>query len=174
MSSDIRSWIDGHLALRQRAYETRGGIELDDGSHWPRTTGADVIAIAALVDPWIRGNGTPGIQRRWHAALEDLERDALSAPHDTYRTNRAFWSTLETVVVFLDDVGIAPPDPPLWEAMLGELSAYRNAGPSGDGPIAHFDNIKTYDDLGLIHSRGRFAYVVTQPCGADDSAPVCS
>ncbi len=147
MSSTIHSWIDGYLALRQRAYDTRGGIELDDGSHWPRTTGADVIAIAALVDQAIRGNGTPGILRRWHAALAELQRDALSAPHDTYPNNRAFWSTLETVVVFLDDVGITPPDPMLWEAMLGELGAYRNAGPSGDGPIAHFDNIKTYDDL---------------------------
>ncbi|MEP6866756.1 MAG: hypothetical protein ABJE66_39455, partial [Deltaproteobacteria bacterium] len=147
MSSNIYSWIDGHLALRQRAYETRGGIELDDGSHWPRTTGADVIAIAALVDPSVRANGTPGILRRWRAALADLQREALPAPHEIYSENRSFWSTLETVVVFLDDVTITPPDPALWGALLGELSAYRNVGPSSDGPIAHFDNIKTYDEL---------------------------
>ena len=147
MSSNIYSWIDGHLALRQRAYETRGGIELDDGSHWPRTTGADGIAIAALVDPSVRANGTPGILHRWRAALADLQREALPAPHEIYAENRSLWSTLEIVVVFLDDLAIAPPDPALWDALLGELSAYRNVGPSTDGPIAHFDHIKTYDDL---------------------------
>ncbi len=147
MSSNIHSWIDGHLALRQRAYETRGGIELEDGARWPRTTGADVVAIAALVDHPVRTHGTPGILRRWRAALLDLQREALHAPHDTYALNRSFWSTLETVVVFLDDLAITPPDPEIWDALLDELNTYRNVGPSGDGPIAHFDNIKTYDDL---------------------------
>ena len=147
MSSNIHSWIDGHLALRQRAYETRGGIELEDGARWPRTTGADVVAIAALVDHPVRAHGTPGVLRRWRAALLDLQREALHAPHDTYALNRSFWSTLETVVVFLDDLAVTPPDPEIWDALLDELTTYRNVGPSGDGPIAHFDNIKTYDDL---------------------------
>lgn len=147
MSSNIHSWIDGHLALRQRAYETRGGIELEDGSRWPRTTGADVVAIAALVDPSARAHGTPGIRRRWRGALLDLQREALHAPHDTYALNRSFWSTLESVVVFLDDVAATSPDPALWDALVEELATYRNVGPSADGPIAHFENIKTYDDL---------------------------
>ncbi len=146
MSADIFTWVDAHLALRQRAYETRGGIELDDGSHWPRTLGSDVIAIAALLDPEVRANATPGILRRWRFALEDLAREGVPAPRETYAKNRAFWSTFETVAVFLDDVAVTPPDADLWDALLDELSTYRN-GPSGDGPIAHFDNIKTYDDL---------------------------
>ena len=84
MSADILSWVDAHLALRQRAYETRGGIELDDGAHWPRTLGSDVVAIAALLDPEVRANATPGILRRWRFALDDLESEALPAQRETY------------------------------------------------------------------------------------------
>lgn len=60
MSQHIHSWVDGLLAIRDRAYATRGFVELDDGSRWPRTTGADVIAIAAFVDPSVKRHGTPG------------------------------------------------------------------------------------------------------------------
>ena len=77
MSAHIHSWIDGYAAVRARAYETRGAIELDTGARWPRTTGEDVIAIAALFDGAIRVHGTPGIVRRWRATLDQLETGAL-------------------------------------------------------------------------------------------------
>ena len=148
MSAHIHSWIDGHLAVRHRAYETRGFVELSGVSgRWPRTTGADVVMIAALVDPAMRANGTPGVLRRWHATLEDLERNALKAPRATYAENRAFWSGFEAATIFLDDMAVMPPAPELWDALIAELSAPRNAGPTTDGPIAHFDGIATYDDL---------------------------
>ena len=148
MSQHIHTWIDAHLAVRARAYETRGSIQLDSGAQWPRTTGADVIAIAALFDHAVRLHGTPGIARRWRATLADLEREALTAPRETYAENRAFWPTLESVSVFLDDVAVAPPAPALWDALIHEIGAdLRNVGPTEDGPIAHFDGIKTYDDL---------------------------
>ena len=148
MSAHIHSWIDGHLAVRHRAYETRGFVELTGVSgRWPRTTGADVVMIAALVDPAMRANGTPGVLRRWHATLEDLERNALNAPRATYAENRAFWSGFEAATIFLDDMAVMPPAPELWDALIAELSAPRNAGPTTDGPIAHFDGIATYDDL---------------------------
>jgi hypothetical protein len=144
MSSHIHSWVDGHLAVRERAYETRGGVELDGGPRWPRTTAADVIAIGGLVDPAIIKNGTPGLVRRWRAALADLPQ---SAAHDTYAGSREFWSSFEAVAVFLDDVAVPPPSSALWDALLDELSTYRNAGPSEDGPFVHFDGHATYDDL---------------------------
>ena len=147
MSQHIHSWVDGHLAIRERAYETRGSIEIDSGARWPRTTGAVAIAIAALVDPAVRRHGTPGIVRRWHATLADLRRDALRAADETYLDNRSFWPSLESTAVFLDDIAVPPPSPALWDALLAELSTFRNVGPTTDGPIAHFDNIKTYDDL---------------------------
>lgn len=148
MSAPIHSWIDGHLALRQRAYETRGSIQLDEGARWPRTTGADAILIAAAFDDAIRTHGTPGLRARWRATLENLERDALTALHDTYADNRTFWATLEAVAVFLDDIAVTPPPSPTWDTLLHELGAQpRNAGPKEDGPIAHFEGVKTFDEL---------------------------
>ena len=49
MTAHIHSWTDGYLALRERVVQTRGLVELDTGARWPRTTGGDVIAIAALM-----------------------------------------------------------------------------------------------------------------------------
>src|SRR5437764_5326778 len=130
MSAYIHSWIDGYVALRARAYEMRGAIELDSGARWPRTTGDDAIAIAALFDGPIRGHGTPGIIRRWRAVLDELETCALVARHATYSGNRAFWSTVEGAAVFLDDAEVTPPASALWDALLAQVGARerRNAG----------------------------------------------
>ena len=148
MSTHIHSWIDGYMAARARAYDARGAIELDTGARWPRTTGSDVIAIAALFDGPIRDHASPGVLRRWRATLDDLEVSALTAPHATYAANRSFWTSLEVVAVFLDDMAVDPPVQPLWDALLAQIGAQpRNAGPSGDGPFGHFDNAKTFDDL---------------------------
>jgi hypothetical protein len=147
MSHHIHSWVDGHLAIRQRAYETRGFVEIDSGTRWPRTTGADVISIAALVNPAVRQHATPGVLRRWVATCADLQHDALPSAQDTYPENRSFWASLESTVIYLDDIAVAPPSAALWDALIAEVGARRNVGPTTDGPIAHFDNIKTYDDL---------------------------
>lgn len=170
MSAHVHNWIDGYLALRARAYETRGSIELDSGARWPRSTGEDVIAIAAMFDRAIRLHGTLGIIRRWRAILAELEHEALSAPHATFRDNRAFWSSLETAAVFLDDLAIETPAPTLWDALIEQLGieVARNAGPSGDGPFGHFDDIKTYDDLYLAEYK-----YLREKRGADNvAAPV--
>lgn len=174
MSTPIHSWIDGYAAVRIRAYETRGAIELDSGARWPRTTGADVIAIAALFDPALRAHGTPGVLRRWRATLDELQTDALTDPHATYAGNRSFWASLEVVAVALDDLIVRPPAPALWSALLAQIGetsgeAIRNAGPSGDGPFKHFDNVKTFDDLfiaQLAYLRDkRGSDVLPQPAG---------
>ncbi len=146
MSQHIYSWVDGHLAVRERAYEMRGSCEAE-GTRWPRTTGADVIAIAAILDPSIKRHGTPGVLRRWRHTLGDLERDALAVPHETFAKNRSFWPSLEAAAVFLDDVIVSPPEPEVWDALLATFHTVRNGGPSGDGPFKHFENIQTYHDL---------------------------
>jgi hypothetical protein len=150
MNTPIHSWTDGFVALRARAEETRGLIELDSGASWPRTTGDDVVAIAATFDPPIREHGAPGIVRRWQKTLADLERAALTTPRETYPENRTFWDSLEMMSVFLDDLDVEVPEERWWSALLDQLgTSLRNAGPRGDGPFGHFDNIKTYDDLYL-------------------------
>ncbi len=160
MSAHVHSWIDGHLALRERAYESRGFVDINPGTHasgrWPRTTGSDVIAIAAIVDPAVRANGTPGVLRRWHATCADLRRDALTAVHETYPENRTFWASFESAAIFLDDVAVAPPSPAIWDALIDQIGAPvepRNAGPTEDGPFAHFDGLKTYDDLWIAQRK---------------------
>src|SRR5260221_8594753 len=167
MTAHIYNWTDGYVALRHRAFETRGFIELDGGARWPRTTGEDVVAIAALFDPAVRANATAGIMSRWRATLGDLERDAVTAAHDTYPWNRTFWSTLEAVTAFLDNMAIAPPVPALWDALLAQLgsSPARNSGPSGDQPFKHFD-AKTFSDLYVE----QFKYLVEQR-GFDEVEP---
>ena len=168
MTTHIDTWTDGYLALRYRAFETRGFIELDTGARWPRTTGEDVIAIVAFFDHAVKSNGTPGILSRWHATLADLEAEAVSSPHKTYFANRAFWSTLELIAVFLDDMAVSPHAQPLWNALIATIGAHsaRNVGPSGDGPFKHFDNVKTYDDL----YNEQFKYL-RQLRGVDDLEP---
>jgi hypothetical protein len=145
----IHTWTDGYLATRYRAFETRGFVELDSDERWPRTTGEDVIAIAAMFDRAIKTHATPGVLSRWQAALADIEADAVQSPHKTFFANRTFWSTLEGSTVFLDDVAVSAPSEALWDALLSAIGAHapRNVGPSGDGPFKHFDNVKTFDDL---------------------------
>ena len=145
----IHTWSDGYLATRYRAFETRGFVELDSGERWPRTTGEDVIAIAALFDRALKTHGTPGVLSRWAATLADIEADAVQSPHKTYFANRTFWSNLEGAAVFLDDMAVTPPSEALWQALMTAIGAHapRNVGPSGDGPFKHFDHVKTFDDL---------------------------
>src|SRR5690606_17157759 len=96
----IRSWPDGYIALRSRAEYLRGTIELNPGTteaeRWPRTTGADVIAIAAFLDPHTRTRTfqRSGLARRWNAAMRDLELYALPEMGQTYSENRSFWRVL--------------------------------------------------------------------------------
>jgi hypothetical protein len=145
----VDTWTDGYLVLRHRAFDARGAVELDTGERWPRTTGEDVVAIAALFDPAMRRHATPGARHRWRGALDQLERTAMRTPHAVYADNRAFWSTLEFAAVFLDDQAVSVPGEALWQALVDQLDVVqpRNVGPKGDGPFQHFDTVKTYDDL---------------------------
>jgi hypothetical protein len=171
MTDHIQTWTDGYIALRTFVWETRGGIETETNESWPRSTGDDVVAIAALFDPEIRAHGTPGVVRRWLAALDDIERSALTCPHETFRANGSFWASLEVAAVFLDDLAISPPEQGLWDALFDQLGQPppqppRNAGPTGDGPFAHFDNVKSYSDLYFAE----YKYLIEKR-GADKKPP---
>ena len=163
----IHDWSEAFVVLKQRAEETRGYVELNPGTpdreRWPRTTGADVVAIAALVDIHIRRVPSHAVQRRWGGCLAEIERYALLDPGDTYPGNRALWRCLAQAFVHLASINAPLPDPITWAVLLAELGdvlAIRNVGPKGDGPFKHFDNVKTFHDLYqaqqkfLLESRG--------------------
>jgi hypothetical protein len=157
MSTDefIHDWSDAYLELKHRAESIRGWVELNsdtpDWIRWPRTTSADVIAIAALLDPHVRQlRSSPATLRRWTACMHDVSRFALKAPGDTYPENRSFWSCLVLACVHLASVEAPLPDPTSWNALiaaLGHVLALRNVGPKGDTPFKRFDGVKTFDEL---------------------------
>ncbi len=159
MSIQINTWLRAYFALQSTAMESRGFVEIngnddDEAQRWPRTIGADVISIAALVDPFMRDQPLRvrghGLARRWRACVNDLELHALIVPHAEYAENRSFWNTLPAICVHLHSEGAPLPPPVFWDAMLAQLAepvALRNVGPKGDGPFKHFDNVKTFDDL---------------------------
>lgn len=158
MSYPITSWLRAFFAMQSRATESRGFIELDGISdepvRWPRTVGSDVIAIAAVIDPYVREQplrfGGHGLARRWRAVMDDLEQYALASPQSTYLGNRDFWNTLPSLCIYLHSVNTPLPDARVWSSLLAQLDepiSLRNVGPRGDGPFKHFDNVRTFDDL---------------------------
>jgi hypothetical protein len=150
MNAHIHSWTDGFLALREHAFATRGAIELDTGAKWPRTTGDDVVIIAALFDPSVRDSATPGLLRRWHGALDEIKHEALTAPIDTYGDNRSFWSTLEVAAIVLDEHAYPMPGETSWRRLLREVGGHgaRNAG--GDiPPFGPFADAHSLDEIYL-------------------------
>jgi hypothetical protein len=152
MTFHIDNWLDGLLALRTRLLETRGYYEPTPGTRVPLATATEAVTIATIFHQPIQDHGTLQLVQRWLAVLTDLEHDVTDAPDEVYADNRAFWSTLEAVAVYLDSEDVPPADDGVWLAALDYLGL-RNAGPSGDGPIAHFDNIQSYDDLYLAQYR---------------------
>ncbi len=154
----VTSWLRAAFALRQCALDARGAVEIANGDdepiRWPRTTGADVIAIASVLDPYVREQplrfGGHGLAQRWRACVDDLERLALYAPRSEYAENREFWDTLPAICVYLHSQGAPLPPPEIWNTLLAQLTTpmgHRNVGPKGDGPFKHFDHVKTFDDL---------------------------
>jgi hypothetical protein len=150
----IQTWTDGYVALRQRAEELRGAIETANAQRWPITTGGDVVAIAALVDPAVRvvcaRRGDHGIAARWSTTTDDIARFGLPAPSEPYSESRSFWATLAAVSVYLDSVAARVPAPAMWSSLidkLGDVVEHRNAEPTEEGSIVHFAGIESFDKL---------------------------
>jgi len=157
MSIEITTWLRAFFSLQASAMESRGFVELEPGPNddvfirWPRTSGHDVVAIAAVLDPYLREQplrfGGHGIARRWRAVVDDLERYALDDPREEYPENRSFWNTLPAICVYLHSEGAPLPAPEVWTALRAVLSdalLFRNVGT--DSPFKPF-NVKTWDEL---------------------------
>jgi hypothetical protein len=136
MTMAITSWLRGYFATRERTAELRGLAEINAGTSerraWPRTTGADVIMIAAIVDPALRAYplrwGGHGIGRRWRVCVDDLERFALPAPRDEYPPNPSFWSAIAAACVYLHASQAPLPEQPIWSALLDRLGTQSHGG----------------------------------------------
>jgi hypothetical protein len=174
MTIEITTWLRAFFALQATAMESRGFVELEGPDEvvvrWPRTSGHDVIAIAAVLDPYVREQplrfGGHGIARRWRAVVDDLERFALIDPRDEYAENRAFWNTLPAICVYLHSEGAPLPPPEVWDclrAVLSDALMLRNVGK--DSPFKPFD-VKTWDDLFMA----QWQFLVDAR-GADELAP---
>lgn len=171
----ITSWLRAFFALRERALETRGFTEVitedEEVIQTPRTVGDDVIAIAAVIDPYIRALpllqfGRLALANRWAEVVGDIEHLALVAPRSDYAENESFWSELPHACVYLHSQGSPMPSPSAWNALLDELgSDRRNAGPKTDGPFKHFD-VTSFDEL---YSQ-QFNYL-RELRGSDDKEP---
>ena len=141
----IVTWNDIYHQLWIQAAQSRGTItsvgELPGSTRystipeWPRTTGADAIAIASVIDPILSAvplrPGGYGITRLWQTAVIELESIAFARPATEYVHNRSLWSTLLAVAAHLDTMNAPLPNEDAWEALLDTLwapaVAYRNA-----------------------------------------------
>lgn len=151
----IRSWNDGYAALRRRAGETRGWIELDSdvpNRRWPRTTGLDVIVIAAFIDAAFSTTDQvtyAGTVLRWVSCKDDIERDALHALGDIYRGNRDFWDCLAMMCAHLAHVGCPLPAQAIWSGVLAEIGVALRTPLDADSPPIWFAGAESLDKLYL-------------------------
>jgi hypothetical protein len=119
------SWNVAFHQLWMHAAKHRGVFISDDKTQgWPRTRGPDVLAIASVVDPAVRGlppePGNVEIQRRWRSCASDVADFAVDRPNREYVQNRAFWARLAATMTHLASVGVQLPHQ-LWPALLGEI-----------------------------------------------------
>ena len=154
MSIEITTWIRAYFALFDHLRESRGVVETNPGSpdneRWPISTGADVVMIAAFVDPVARTCDQFGTARRWSQACGAIDPAALREPALAYPENRAFWRAVASTFVDLHAANVPLPAGERWQSLfdrLGELARYRNKGPSGDVPFGPFPALETYSDL---------------------------
>src|SRR5262245_22516084 len=80
-----------HRGVREARTDAPGHLPSDALRQWPRTCGADVIAIASIIDAVLRTAPlVPGgfaIERGWRRCARELESAALGEPGREYRHN---------------------------------------------------------------------------------------
>jgi hypothetical protein len=115
-----------HRGVREHVTDTPDHGLSDHLRQWPRTCGADVVAIASLIDAVLRtaplASGAYGIERTWRRCGRELAGTALGEPGLEYRHNREFWSALASAIAYLASVDTEVPDS-MWRALLAEVSA---------------------------------------------------
>jgi hypothetical protein len=183
------TWNDVYQQLWIQAAQSRGTVtsvgdmpgaaRYSTLPEWPRTTGADVIAIASLVDPILSETplrpGGYGITRLWQTQVIEIEGIAFPNPATEYVHNRAFWSTLLAVAAHLATMGAPAPDDDAWETLTGALWSpaieYRNAA----GPTSHTLTAATFsgmwEALHAEHARTRGIDVRDDKLGGTISVP---
>jgi hypothetical protein len=144
----IRDWSDGFVALKHHAEDVCGAVESDlqagERQRWPRTSGADVLLVAAFLDPSVRSlvargdHGSASLDRCWRACLQDLERWAVVYPSDEYLDNRRFWSDVLTATVHLSAASSRVPAQREWDALISAVGAPERNGASHDAPFGPF------------------------------------
>jgi hypothetical protein len=121
-----------HRGLREVTGELPGHTLSQNLRQWPRTCGADVVAIAAVIDPVLRAapleTGGHGIERKWLHCASALADAALREPAREYRHNREFWSTLASIAAYLSGVDAPVPDH-IWPALLSEVASPSHPAP---------------------------------------------
>ena len=131
-----QAWEEAFQELWNHAAHHRGVREhlTDTPDHgltghlreWPRTCGADVLAIASIIDAVLRtapqASGAYGVERTWRRCERELQGTALGEPGREYRHNREFWSALASAIAYLASVDAEVPDS-MWRALLAEVSA---------------------------------------------------
>lgn len=138
------TWNDVYHDLWMQAAQSRGTVINAAGlpaaswpttlPEWPRTTGADAIAIAAVIDPILSAMpprlGVYAIIRMWQSAIIDLEHVAVPEPSLEYVHNQAFWSTFLAVAAYLSTLAAPVPSDETLDALEAILwspaIAYRN------------------------------------------------
>jgi hypothetical protein len=124
MSNDITTWLHAYRALLDHASSLRGVVVLDTSGkveRWPHTTGAEIILIAALVDPVARGCDRHGTARRWRHACSSIDPVALRRPTTPYPENRAFWRDLAGTFIDLHAARVPVLSDAAWLALFGQL-----------------------------------------------------
>lgn len=178
-TTPIHSWSDAYRAMRARVGQVRGWIELDGNGpdrRWPRSTGLDVLLIAAFIDRELshREHALPtSIARRWSMCKIDLEIDALDSYTETYLNNRSFWACLATVCAGLHADNWPVPPQTRWSALVAHLAVPRNAAPQyfyfmyrQAPPLMFMGAMKTFD---LFWSQKTHFATLR---GSDDRVPV--
>ena len=119
------SHVAHHRGMREAIGELPGPTLSQSLRQWPRTCGADVLAIAAVIDPVIRAapreTGGHGVERTWLRCLHALDA-ALREPTREFRHNRQFWSALASIAAYLASVD-APVPEEVWPALLTEVTS---------------------------------------------------
>jgi hypothetical protein len=115
-----------HRGLREHVTDTPDHVLADHLQQWPRTCGADVLAIASIIDAVLRtatlASGAYGVERTWRRCARELASTALGEPGLEYRHNREFWSAVASAVAYLASVDAEVPDS-MWRALLAEVAA---------------------------------------------------
>jgi hypothetical protein len=115
----------------------------------------------------VRAAATPGLLRRWRAALDAIKHEALTAPSTAYAENHEFWKTISIATIALDDDAAAVPPTATWRRLISSIDGdHRNASASDAPPFGPFPDAHTAEDIYLAQYK-----LLGQQRGSDVTKP---